>query len=94
MRHLGALVDQFAALARRHVGTEHNQRLVLKAGVLAIGVDDVVDKVGAVAAAAGGDENVVALGPMARHLVMRQASLQEADKIHLGAYAGRHFQPG
>ena len=68
-RNRAALLDQLAPLLGRHVGPEHDQRLVGELRILLVGMDDVVDQVGAVAAAAGGDQNIVALragGPAVR----------------------------
>ena len=63
-------------------------------GILLVGMDDIVDQFGAVAAAARRDQHIVALGPVAGLFVVRHAALQEADELHLGPHRGWHLQPG
>ena len=79
------LFDQLAPFARRHERPEHDQHAMLQRAVMPIGVEDIVDEVGAVAAAAGGDEDIVAFDLAHRHIGMRQVALQEADIAHARA---------
>ena len=60
---------------------------------MAIGVDDVVDQFAAIAAAAGGDEKVIAFRPMRYGFGLRLRSLQETDEIHLVANGVRNVEP-
>ena len=85
------------ALGGRHEGAEHDHRAVGNVRIALVGRQHPVDQVGAVAAAARGDqdEGIVDLLQLVRHVaVQRQVAAQIAGIDHLVAHRRRHLDAG